>query len=52
MAASVGVVNLALSLTHEGGFAAAVVVAECRDIEAAGNSGGTSGQAGHFGLSD
>jgi holo-[acyl-carrier protein] synthase len=27
-----GVIDLALSLTHEGGFAAAVVVAECRDV--------------------
>jgi holo-[acyl-carrier protein] synthase len=29
-AAELGIVDLALSLTHEGGFAAAVVVAECR----------------------
>lgn len=30
LAAGAGVIDLALSLTHEGGFAAAVVVAECR----------------------
>jgi holo-[acyl-carrier protein] synthase len=32
VAAKAGVIDLALSLTHEGGFAAAVVVAECRDL--------------------
>jgi holo-[acyl-carrier protein] synthase len=32
-AAEAGVIDLALSLTHEGGFAAAVVVAECRDAD-------------------
>ena len=31
LAADAGVIDLALSLTHEGGFAAAVVVADCRD---------------------
>ena len=31
LAAQATIVDLALSLTHEGGFAAAVVVAECRD---------------------
>jgi holo-[acyl-carrier protein] synthase len=30
LAAKAGVIDLALSLAHEGGFAAAVVVAECR----------------------
>ena len=30
LAAEAGVIDLALSLAHEGGFAAAVVVAECR----------------------
>jgi holo-[acyl-carrier protein] synthase len=35
MAEESGVIDLALSLTHEGGFAAAVVVADCR---AAGDS--------------
>jgi holo-[acyl-carrier protein] synthase len=30
MAAEAGILDLALSLTHEGGFAAAVVVADCR----------------------
>jgi holo-[acyl-carrier protein] synthase len=30
LAAEAGIVDLALSLTHEGGFAAAVVVADCR----------------------
>jgi holo-[acyl-carrier protein] synthase len=30
LAEAATIVNLALSLTHEGGFAAAVVVAECR----------------------
>ena len=38
LAAEAGVVELALSLTHEGGFAAAVVVAECRGP--AGPAGG------------
>lgn len=33
LAAAAGVVDLALSLTHEGGFAAAVVVADCRDFD-------------------
>jgi holo-[acyl-carrier protein] synthase len=33
VAAEAGVTDLALSLTHEGGFAAAVVVAECRDVD-------------------
>jgi holo-[acyl-carrier protein] synthase len=33
VAAEAGVIDLALSLTHEGGFAAAVVVAEYRDID-------------------
>ena len=32
LATEAGVIDLALSLTHEGGFAAAVVVAVCRDI--------------------
>ena len=32
LATEAGVIDLALSLTHEGGFAAAVVVADCRDI--------------------
>ena len=32
MADDAGVVDLALSLTHEGGFAAAVVVADCRPV--------------------
>lgn len=31
LAARATIVDLSLSLTHEGGFAAAVVVAECRD---------------------
>jgi holo-[acyl-carrier protein] synthase len=31
VAAEAGVIDLSLSVTHEGGFAAAVVVAECRD---------------------
>jgi holo-[acyl-carrier protein] synthase len=30
LAAEAGVIDLALSIAHEGGFAAAVVVAECR----------------------
>jgi holo-[acyl-carrier protein] synthase len=30
LATEAGVIEFALSLTHEGGFAAAVVVAECR----------------------
>ena len=30
LATEAGIVDLALSLTHEGGFAAAVVVADCR----------------------
>jgi holo-[acyl-carrier protein] synthase len=32
LATEVGVTDLALSLAHEGGFAAAVVVAECRPV--------------------
>jgi holo-[acyl-carrier protein] synthase len=32
IAGEAGVMDLALSLTHEGGFAAAVVIAECREI--------------------
>lgn len=35
VATEAGVIDLALSLTHEGGFAAAVVVAEYRDINQA-----------------
>jgi holo-[acyl-carrier protein] synthase len=32
LAAEATIIDLALSLTHEGGFAAAVVVAECRHV--------------------
>jgi holo-[acyl-carrier protein] synthase len=33
IAADAGIVDLALSLTHDGGFAAAVVVADCRTVD-------------------
>jgi len=39
LAADAGVAELAVSLTHEGGFAAAVVVAELRDGEDGGRRG-------------
>ncbi len=32
LAETATIIDLALSLTHEGGFAAAVVVAECRRL--------------------
>lgn len=32
LASEAGVIELALSLTHEGGYAAAVVVADCRQL--------------------
>jgi holo-[acyl-carrier protein] synthase len=40
IAAEAGIVDLALSLTHEGGFAAAVVVAELRDPARSAPDGG------------
>jgi holo-[acyl-carrier protein] synthase len=44
LAASSGIVDLALSLTHEGGFAAAVVVADCRGADKSGRGRSDSGR--------
>jgi holo-[acyl-carrier protein] synthase len=44
LAASSGIVDLALSLTHEGGFAAAVVVADSRGADESGAGSTASGR--------
>ena len=46
LAANAGVVDLALSLTHEGGFAAAVVVADCRDVHTSSGPPGAGSDQG------